>query len=219
MPCELLSCLRDLRGRHRRGSVESVRPRPDRAVDRVSTAPRCVRVGLSIAGWRAGLHGKGWLARAPSPSAAVGLSLRPSAVSVGGPPPRPPPGSRHGSRAVGRTAARPAAATPAFLNLKDQTRISKIKPNKHERAQHGRRMASTLYGLSVPICFLSAVFRGNHRESCTDASTAAPITASTIHDACARARAMPCAGGATKCANGPFQTALLGRKVWGSSGW
>ena len=127
--------------------------------------------------------------------------------------------SRHGSRAVGRTAARPAAATPAFLNLKDQTRISKIKPNKHERAQHDRRMASTLYGLSVPICFLSAVFRGNHRESCTDASTAAPITASTIHDACARARAMPCAGGATKCANGPFQTALLGWKGWGSSGW
>mmetsp|Transcript_34245 Transcript_34245/g.94309 ORF Transcript_34245/g.94309 Transcript_34245/m.94309 type:complete len:231 (+) Transcript_34245:273-965(+) len=40
MPCELLSCLRDQRGRHRRGSVESVRPRPDRAVDRVSTAPR-----------------------------------------------------------------------------------------------------------------------------------------------------------------------------------
>ena len=63
----------------------------------------------------------------------------------------------------------------------------KLWEAKHERAQHGRRMASTLYGLSVPICFLSAVFRGNHRESCTDASTAAPITASTIHHACARA--------------------------------
>jgi hypothetical protein len=40
----LLICVRDLRGRYRRGSVESACPRPDRAVDRVSTAPRC-------AGW------------------------------------------------------------------------------------------------------------------------------------------------------------------------
>ena len=138
MPCELLSCLRDLRGRHRRGSVESVRPRPDRAVDRVSTAPRCVRVGLSIAGWRAGLHGKGWLARAPSPSAAVGLSLRPSAGSVGGPPPRPPPGSRHGSRAVaGPPLVSPLRSNP---NLKDQT--SDLK-HQTQSIRHHRRSTLT----------------------------------------------------------------------------